>query len=123
MKGRGRLTTAGQRAIIIWYNDLVEIPESIRRLLWEYDVAAGTDGAAWERVVMERVMARGLWTDMRWLLASFGRERLREFLTVRGRRVLPPRELRFWGTVCGVEPADLDGWVGGARRREAAWRG
>lgn len=123
MKGRGRLTTAGQRAIIIWYNDLVEIPESIRRLLWEYDVAAGTDGAAWERVVMERVMARGLWSDMHWLLASFGRERLREFLTVRGRRVLPPRELRFWGTVCGVEPADLDGWVGSARRREAAWRG
>jgi hypothetical protein len=73
--------------------------------------------------VIERVMTRGLWEDMRWLLATFGRERLREFLTRRGRRVLPPRELRFWGTVCGIAPADLDRWVGGARQRRGSWRG
>jgi hypothetical protein len=101
----------------------VQLPESVCRLLWDYNLAAGSDGPAWERVVIERIMTRGRWSDMRWLLASFDRERLRRFLIDRGRRVLPPRELRFWGTVCGVAPAELDRWVGSARRREGAWRG
>lgn len=91
--------------------------------MWEYDVPLAPDEPVWQRAVIERVMARGSWADMRWLLASFERTRLRGYLVSRGRRVLPPRELRFWGIVCGAPAADLDGWVREARERERAWRG
>lgn len=108
---------------MLCYNDFMVLPESVRQLLWEYDQSTQGAGEGWDRVVIERVMERGLWSDMRWLLASFGRARLREFLTLRGHRVLPPRELRFWGGVCGVAPPILDRWVTAARERERAWRG
>lgn len=101
----------------------MNFPESVRALLHEYDTSAGTDGPAWERAAMERVMLRGLLEDMRWLLATFGRDRLRDFLEERGRRVLPPRELRFWCTICGTPRDDADAWVDEARRSERAWRG
>ena len=72
---------------------------------------------------MERVMARGRWEEMCWLLAHFDRERLRSFLALRGLRRLPPRELRFWGVICGVPSEELDRWVAAARERERSWRG
>ena len=99
------------------------LPESVRALLYEYDASAGTDGPAWERAAIERVMLRGRMEDMRWLLATFERDRLRTFLAERGHRVLPPRELRFWCTVCGTQQTDADTWVDEARRSERAWRG
>ena len=101
----------------------MNFPESVRALLREYDTSAGTDGPAWERAATERVMLRGLLEDMRWLLATFGRDRLRAFLSERGRRVLPPRELRFWCTICDVPQHDADAWVVESRERERAWRG
>ncbi len=89
----------------------------------DYDLATESHGRAWERAAIERVMSRGLWADMRWLLESFDQAQLRQFLTGRGRRTLPPRELRFWGTICRVAPPELDRWVDAARRREGTWRG
>lgn len=91
--------------------------------MWEYDVPSSPEGPAWQRAVIERVMARGSWADMQWLLTSFEREQLRGYLGGRGRRVLPPRELRFWGTMCDVPEQELDSWVREARERQRAWRG
>ncbi len=68
-------------------------------------------------------MQRGEWADMRWLIRAFDRGRLRSFLAERGRRVLPPRELRFWALVCGVPDQEQDAWVVEAKHRERAWRG
>ena len=101
----------------------MEFPQSVRTLLWEYDDRGGTAGVGWERAAVERVMARGCWDDMRWLLSAFDHDPLRSYLSERGRRALPPRELRFWCTVCQVPPAQADGWVAEARRQERAWRG
>ena len=101
----------------------MQLPASVRQLLWEYDTADGAPSGRWERVAMERVMERGTLDDMRWLLSTFGRDRLREFLEERGRRVLPPRELRFWSRVCRVHEPRADRWVEEARERERVWRG
>jgi len=101
----------------------MEIPESVRELLWEYDLGDPGVVNRLERVMMERVMERGGWDAMQWLLRSFGREKLRRFVEDRGRRVLPARELRFWTWVCGVPEEVAGDWVGQARARELAWRG
>jgi hypothetical protein len=101
----------------------MQIPESVRRLLWEYDLGADAPGEAWERAVLERVMQVGGWNEMRWLMRTFSRDRLRSFLEQRGRRSLGPRELRFWLTLCEIPSATGNEWVALARERDSAWRG
>jgi hypothetical protein len=101
----------------------MDVPPSVRRLLHDVEAPATLEGAVWERAIAERVMARGTWGDMRWLLATFGRARLAGYLVERGCRVLPPRELRFWATICHVPPPVADGWVAAARERTREWRG
>jgi hypothetical protein len=100
----------------------MQIPQTIRELLWEYEIEDRIE-APWENTVLERVMQRGGWSEMQWLLRTFDRRRLREFLTDRGHRALAPRELRYWSFVCGVPGDDQDAWVVAARRREQSWRG
>ena len=100
----------------------MDVPPSVRRLLHEFDLPAELDGAVWVRAVSERVMARGMWADMLWLVRTFGRERLAGFLSERGHRVLPARELRYWATVCHVPERVVDGWVAAARERSREWR-
>ena len=101
----------------------MEIPEKIKALLWEYSVDEAPSGEGWEKTIIERVMQRGCWNDMLWLLRVFNRSRLRGFLEQRGRRILAPRELRFWAIMCGITGDVQDAWVGEARARERAWRG
>ena len=105
------------------YNRVMEIPAGVRALLWEYSVDEAPSGEGWENAIIERVMQRGCWNDMLWLWRSFHRRRLRGFLERRGRRVLPPRELRFWAAICDVPGDEQDVWVREARARERAWRG
>ena len=101
----------------------MQIPETVRALLWEYDVPDEPEGPAWERAIIERVMSRGVLEDMRWLVATFDRATLATYLENRGARALPPRELRFWSAWCRVPAILADAWVRSAREREARWRG
>jgi hypothetical protein len=100
----------------------MEIPQAVRELLWEYRIEDGID-SRWEDTILERVMQRGGWAEMRWLLSAFDRARLRAFLVRRGHRVLTPRELRYWSFVSEVSAEEQDAWVAAARHRERAWRG
>ena len=108
---------------VLRYNELMELPRSVRNLLWEYDVEAVQHRRKLEQMVFERVMARGSWEDMCWLLRTYGRDRLRAFLEQKGWRKLPPRELRFWSWACGAPDEVIRTWVDRARERERAWRG
>jgi len=98
------------------------IPENILRLMWEYDEAALQATTDLPDSVLERVMERGGLSEMRWLLATVERGRLRSYLKSRGRRALPPRELRFWCRMAGIEEPVASGWVAKARAREQSWR-
>jgi hypothetical protein len=100
----------------------MEIPATIQALLWEYSPEEIPSGEKWQSAIIERVMQRGCWEDMLWLLRSFDRERLRRFLERRGKRALAPRELRFWARICDVPEAEQNTWVREARSRERAWR-
>ena len=99
------------------------IPDEIRGLLWEVDLDRLGRDAELEDAVIERVMQRGSWNQMRWLLRTIERPRLRLFLERRGHRRLAPRELGFWALVSGVPAETRDDWVHLARAREQEWRG
>lgn len=107
---------------MLCYNMFMELPQSVRDLLWEYRIEDRVE-PQWEDAVLERVMQRGGWSEMRWLLRAFGHARLRDFLSRRGHRVLTPRELRYWAFIADVPGDEQDAWVAAARRRERAWRG
>jgi hypothetical protein len=100
----------------------MEIPATVRSLLWEYSLGETTSGDRWHSTIIERVMQRGCWDDMLWLLRAFDQGRLRVFLEHRGRRALAPREVRFWARICGVPDDQQNTWVREARERERAWR-
>ena len=101
----------------------MEIPDDVRRLLWDYDLSASASDEQWREAVIERVMQRGTWDQMGWLMSSFDRGALVAYLARRGRRALAPRELRFWASMTRVEARTSDLWVAEARARERAWRG
>ncbi len=101
----------------------MRFPGSVERLLWEYDLQALRLEPELPEVVIERVMARGGWEPMRWLLSTCSPKRRRRFLEERGRRVLPPRELNFWAFASSVPEDRTTEWVREARERESAWRG
>ena len=98
------------------------LPPTVRALLWEYDLDTVPSAKGWQSTAIERVMMRGCWDDMRWLLREFDTRQLLAYLERRGRRVLPPRELRFWARICEVPEDEQDSWVHEARTRERAWR-
>ena len=102
---------------------MVEVPDSVRALLWEYDTDALDSGHTVPDVVVERVTARGGWAEMCWLLVNQSRHELRRFLERRGRHVLPPRELSFWALASGIPESQSADWVREARARESRWRG
>lgn len=91
--------------------------------MWEYDTAALAALPAPPNALIGRVMARGQWQDMLWLVDTVGRERLRSFMEGRGARSLEPREIRFWSWISGVPEPQAAEWARKARQREAAWRG
>jgi hypothetical protein len=99
----------------------MEVPSHVRALLWEYDLDDPQGPERLDRVVVERVMERGGWESMRWLLGTYSKSEMREFLERRGRRVLPPRELRFWSWAAGVPDLIATSWVRQARERAEKW--
>jgi hypothetical protein len=99
----------------------MQLPSHVQNLLWEYDLDDPQVVERLDRVIVERVMERGVWASMRWLLEAYSRSELREFLETRGRRVLPPRELRFWSWATGVPDPVATSWVQEARERAEKW--
>ena len=81
---------------------MTEMPPEVLRLMWEYDTHALIQSSELPNAVIERVMARGGWPAMQWLLRTVDSERLRTFLIERGSRVLAPRELSFWAMACEI---------------------
>lgn len=99
----------------------MNIPPSVRCLLHDFELPLEPVGAVWERAITERVMARGTLDAMRWLIGAFSREQLAGYLAERGRRVLDPREVRFWTTICHIPAAQAQAWVAASRAR--TWHG
>jgi len=86
------------------------LPTYVAKLFWEVDPAS-IDIAAHRDYILERVMSRGGWAAMQWLMGTYSREDLADFLKRRGGK-LAPRERAYWSVIAGVE---LPPEVGGGR--------
>ena len=94
-----------------------DLPEAVARLLWDVDLAR-FDLDKDRRLVFERVMSRGTWEAMKWLMRRYPREDLAAFVRAHGRRILAPRDLAYWALVCEADVSG-DGDIGGGRPRWA----
>lgn len=96
------------------------IPEFLFGLFWEHE--PGTiDMFRHADFVMGRIMERGTWKAMRWLLKAYSKDQLTAFLERRGRRTLPPRELNYWAFVAGISREKREDWVRESRERNTVW--
>ena len=99
----------------------MKIPESLFSLFWEYEPEK-IDTYQHASLIMSRIMERGRWTDMVWLLNTYSRNELVDFLEKRGKNILPPRELNYWAFISNLPPEIRHEWIKSARERKDEWR-
>ena len=91
------------------------IPAELAWLFWDVDPTT-IDLERHRDYVLERVMTRGDWLAMRWLIAHVERAHMAEFLARRADR-LTPRDRAFWSLIAEVP---FQATPGGGR---PAWAG
>lgn len=96
------------------------LPPSLHTFFWEYD-AATLDIQKYATFVMERLMERGSWEAMQWLLTVFSRAQRYTYLQTRGRKILSPKALNYWAIMSDVPELERQQWVADARARDDIW--
>lgn len=54
-------------------------------------------------LIIQRTLEYGTWEEIRWLLASYGVQRIRDFVEMRGERMLSAMTFTFWRKLLGVK--------------------
>jgi hypothetical protein len=53
-------------------------------------------------LIVQRTLEHGTWEEIRWLVASYGVERIREFVRLRGERLLSAATFTYWRKLLGL---------------------
>lgn len=86
------------------------LPRRLKRLFWEYDFSK----LRWEEdrdLVIGRILSRGDWESVSWLLAKIGRKGLRRWLMEHQARGLDARRLRFWELILKLPHRTVTQWI------------
>jgi hypothetical protein len=78
-----------------------QIPEGLWPYFQEYDPAR-LDLVGDADLILQRALEFGTWEEARWLFATYGRQRIRDFLRRRGERLLSPVTFNYWRKLLGV---------------------
>ena len=70
-------------------------------------------------VIIERVLERGTWEQVRWLFATYGEDAVAEWVRRHGFRLLSRRSFALWRLVLGVADYVAPDWAVEARKEEA----
>ncbi len=96
------------------------LPPSLHPFFWDVDPTP-LDVRKYTTFVMERLMERGPWEAMQWLMASFSAQQRYAYLQTRGRKILSPKSLNYWAIMSDVPEHELRQWVAEARARDDVW--
>ena len=96
---------------------LHELPMSIAWLFPEYRFES-MDAATHESVIIERVLERGTWPELRWLFDCYGENRIAGWLRRHGVRLLSRRSFALWRLVLGIEEYVAPTWAMEAKAME-----
>jgi hypothetical protein len=97
-----------------------QLPAYLHRFFWEYDPGS-LDIHKHADIIMARIMERGSWQAMVWLSNEYSPEVIKNFLSVKGWQVLPPREVNYWALITGMPVEAKKRLVKKSGKRDAVW--
>jgi hypothetical protein len=69
-------------------------------------------------IIVERLLERGSWPQVRWLFTTYGEERVAEWVRRHGFRLLSRRSFALWRLVLDVTAAVTPEWAIEAKKME-----
>jgi len=94
------------------------LPASAIWLFPEYD-SESISLESHSGVIIERLLDRGTWEQIRWLFAVYGETRVAEWVRKHGFRLLSRRSFALWRLALGLDDYVAPEWAVKARQLEA----
>src|SRR3990170_447925 len=92
------------------------LPVTSKWLFPEYDFGR-MNPDAYAGVVIERVLDRGSWDEIRWLIMRYGKRRVARWVREHGYRRLDRRTFEYWRWMLGVKRYKVPPWETGGRQK------
>jgi len=86
-----------------------EIPASTRWLFPEYNFDR-MNAEEFFPVIVERILNRGSWAEIRWLLDRYEKDRIAAWVQRHGYRRLDKRALHYWCWMLGIREVHKPPW-------------
>lgn len=96
------------------------IPVDMAWLFPEYAFAM-MDVQTHRGVIIERVLERGSWEQLRWLFATYGEAGAADWVSQHGFRLLSKRSFALWRLVLNVEHYHAPDWAIAAKQLPESW--
>lgn len=85
------------------------LPVSSEWLFPEYDFAR-MEPTEYAGVIIERILDRGSWAEIRWLVDTYGKRGIAQWVRAHGYRRLDPRAFNYWRTMLGIKRYQVPPW-------------
>ena len=98
-------------------------PVMLSDMAWlfpEYAFAA-MDIQTHRGVIIERVLERGSWEQLRWLFATYGEAAVADWVSKHGFRLLSKRSFALWRLALNVESYVAQDWAIAAKEQPESW--
>lgn len=95
----------------------VSLPRTAGWLFPEYDVAS-IDLDEHRGVIIERLLDRGTWDQLRWLFSTYGEGQVADWVRRHGFRLLSKRSFALWRVALGITDYQAPDWAIQARKIE-----
>lgn len=97
-----------------------DIPLDMAWLFPEYEFAA-IGIQSHQGVIIERVLERGSWEQVRWLFAAYSKADVAGWVEKHGFRLLSKRSFALWRLVLDIERYEAPDWAIAAKQLPEAW--
>lgn len=95
------------------------LPSDTAWLFPEYDFET-MDLQQHQGVIIERILERGTWEQLRWLFAAYGEDRVAKWVREHGFRLLSKRSFALWRLALGITDYRAPEWAKEAKET-GAW--
>jgi hypothetical protein len=95
-----------------------DLPDSSAWLFPEYDFES-MDLERHSGVIIERLLERGTWPQVRWLFATYGEARVANWVRLHGFRLLSKRSFALWRLALSIADYVAPDWAVEAKEMEA----
>ncbi|WP_157913009.1 DUF6922 domain-containing protein [Candidatus Promineifilum breve] len=72
-------------------------------------------------VIIERVLERGSWEQVRWLFTTYGETAVAQWVGKHGFRLLSKRSFALWRLVLDIETFEAPDWAVAAKKLPESW--